>query len=99
MHTLVVTVETWFIARNADSSIIHTGVIGAHQEASTGLEFLETFTDEDAFLQRLAELKQISVDAARELYQPSGVAAPAPEAEPSTPVNTPTSTPTPTPTP
>jgi hypothetical protein len=69
MPKLIVTVETWFIAHNDDSSIIHIGVIGSHQEASTGLNFLETFVSEESFLQRLAELKNISVDDAKTIWQ------------------------------
>ncbi len=51
-----VTQDTWFIAHNADYSVIHYGFVYKDKELDSGQPIIEEFYNEAAWLIRLAEL-------------------------------------------
>jgi len=55
-HHITVTEDTWFIARNSDNTVIHSGFAEMGTRVDTGLEFLEQFDNEKGFNDRLAEI-------------------------------------------
>lgn len=52
----VVTQDTWFIAHNADYSVVHYGWVSKGKELDSGQPIIEEFDNEAAWLIRLAEL-------------------------------------------
>lgn len=52
----VTTEDTWFIAHNADYSVIHYGWVAKGRELDSGQPIIEEFDNEAAWLVKLAEL-------------------------------------------
>ena len=53
---MIVEQNIWFIAKNNDNSIIHYGFAGAGTDMSVGQPIIETFNNEQDYLNRLIEL-------------------------------------------
>jgi hypothetical protein len=51
-----VTEKTWWIAMSTDKTIIHEGELLPNMELVSGQDELETFSDEQSWLNRLKEL-------------------------------------------
>ena len=52
----IVNIDTWFIAKNEDNSVIHYGYCPANTELDTGQPIVEEYDNEADWLVRLTEL-------------------------------------------
>ena len=50
-------VDTWFIAKNENNTVIHYGLCEVGQVTETGQPILETYENESDWLNRLGELE------------------------------------------
>lgn len=53
---------TYWIVYNEDKSILHYGKVEAYQQMTSGLDYLESFIDEQLLKNRLSELGITYVD-------------------------------------
>ena len=53
---MIVDIDTWFIARNEDNSIIHHGFAAQGTDLSTGQPIIEEFENKENWIDKLNEL-------------------------------------------